>query len=103
MESFFQASLCNCINCVHCDNDFFIFISFPQFIYDLFHISLTILPVVVYFPRRGAFPDSSGKEPPYCLFLGLFVNFSVYQDKEHHSTEDNEFPEYFHCEKKTSP
>ena len=32
----------NCINCVHCDDHFFIFISFPQFIYDLFHISLTI-------------------------------------------------------------
>ena len=39
--SFFQASLRNCINCVHCDDHFFIFISFPQFIYDLFHISLT--------------------------------------------------------------
>ena len=36
---FFQASLRNCINCVHCDDHFFIFISFPQFIYDLFHIS----------------------------------------------------------------
>ena len=39
--NFFQASLRNCINCVHCDDHFFIFISFPQFIYDLFHISLT--------------------------------------------------------------
>ena len=38
---FFQASLRNCINCVHCDDHFFIFISFPQFIHDLFHISLT--------------------------------------------------------------
>ena len=38
---FFQASLRNCINCVHCDDHFFIFISFPQFICDLFHISLT--------------------------------------------------------------
>ena len=37
----FQASLRNCINCVHCVNHFFI--SFPQFTYDLFHISLTIL------------------------------------------------------------
>ena len=35
---FFQASLRNCINCVHCDDRFFIFISFLQFIYDLFHI-----------------------------------------------------------------
>ena len=26
-ESFFQASLCNCINCVHCDDHFFIFTS----------------------------------------------------------------------------
>ena len=39
--NFFQASLRNCINCVHCDDHFFIFISFPQFIYDLFHTSLT--------------------------------------------------------------
>ena len=35
---FFQASLRNCLNCVHCDDHFFIFILFPQFIYDLFHI-----------------------------------------------------------------
>ena len=41
--NFFQASLRNCINCVHCDDHFFTFISFPQFIYDLFHISLTLL------------------------------------------------------------
>ena len=40
--NFFQASLRNCINCVHCDDHFFIFMSFPQFIYDLFHISLTV-------------------------------------------------------------
>ena len=40
-EFFFQASLRNCIKCVHCDDHFFIFISFPQFIDDLFHISLT--------------------------------------------------------------
>ena len=40
--NFFQASLRNCINCVHCDDHFFIFISFPQFIYDLFYISLTL-------------------------------------------------------------
>ena len=39
--NFFQASLLSCINCVHCDDHFFNFISFPQFIYDLFHISLT--------------------------------------------------------------
>ena len=38
---FFRPSLRNCINCVHCDDHFFIFISFPQFIYDLFHISFT--------------------------------------------------------------
>ena len=37
----YQASLCSGINCVHCDNHFFIFISFPQFIYDLFQILLT--------------------------------------------------------------
>ena len=33
-----HASLRNCINCVHFDDHFFIFISFPQFIYDLIHI-----------------------------------------------------------------
>jgi len=43
---FFQASLRNCINCVHCDDHFFIFISFPQFIYDLFHISLTVITLL---------------------------------------------------------
>ena len=31
-----SVSLHNCINCVHCDDHFFIFISFLQFIYDLF-------------------------------------------------------------------
>ena len=46
--NFFQASLRNCINCVHCDDHFFIFISFPQFIYDLFHISLTLVINIVY-------------------------------------------------------
>ena len=44
---FSQASLRNCINCVHCDNHFFIFISFPQFIYDLFHMSLTLKPLML--------------------------------------------------------
>ena len=45
--NFFQAYLRTCINCVHCDDHFFSFVSFPQFIYDLFHISLTlILPSV---------------------------------------------------------
>ena len=34
--NFFQASLRNCISCVHCEDHFFIFILFPQFIYDLF-------------------------------------------------------------------
>ena len=43
---FFQASLRNCINCVHCDDRFFVFISFPQLIYDLFHISLTTPNIV---------------------------------------------------------
>ena len=35
-------NLRNYINCVHCDDHFFIFNSFPQFIYDLFHTSLTV-------------------------------------------------------------
>ena len=38
---FFHPFLRNCINCVHCDDHLFILISFPQFIYDLFHRSLT--------------------------------------------------------------
>ena len=38
---FFQASLHNCINCVHCDDHFFIFISFPQFM--LWFISYIII------------------------------------------------------------
>ena len=38
--NFFQASLRICTNCVHCDDYFFI--SFPQFMYDLFHISLAL-------------------------------------------------------------
>ena len=32
----------NAIYAIHCDDHFFIFNSFPQFIYDLFHISLTL-------------------------------------------------------------
>ena len=44
--NFFQASLRNCINWVHCDDYFLIFISLPQFIYDLFHISLTIIIII---------------------------------------------------------
>ena len=40
-----QASLSNCINCFHCDDHFFTVISFPQFIYDLFHISLTLVSI----------------------------------------------------------
>ena len=44
--NFFQASLRNCINCIHCDDHFFIFISFPQFIYDLFHIIINTVYIV---------------------------------------------------------
>ena len=53
---FFQASLRNCINCVHCDYNFFIFTSFPQFIYDLFHIlgvpSGKCQSTILYLPTR---------------------------------------------------
>ena len=42
-DFFFQASLHNCINCVHCNDHFFIFISFPQFIYDFYMISTWFL------------------------------------------------------------
>ena len=40
----------------HCDDHFFIFISFPQFIYDLFHISLTHLGVYVTVYLLSLFP-----------------------------------------------
>ena len=54
---FFQASLRNCINCVHCDDHFFI--SFPQFIYDLFHISLTFISFTgTYEPTIDLLPTS---------------------------------------------
>ena len=56
--NFFQASLRNCINCVHCADHFFIFISFPQFIYDLFPLSLTVLWYVMVF--SGVVNDVSG-------------------------------------------
>ena len=57
--NFFQASLRNCINCVHCDDHFFIFISFPQFIYDLFHISLTLVSFTgTYEPTIDLLPTS---------------------------------------------
>ena len=57
--NFFQASLRNCINCVHCDDHFFIFISFPQFIYDLFHISLTLISFTgIYEPTIDLLPTS---------------------------------------------
>ena len=49
----FQASLRNCINCVHCDDHFFIFISFPQVIYDLFHISLETSLLHVFWRKYG--------------------------------------------------
>ena len=39
--NFFPASLRNCINCVSLRRSFLHFISFSQFIYDSFHISLT--------------------------------------------------------------
>ena len=47
-DFFFQASLRNCINCVHCDDHLFISISFQQFIYDLFHISLTLKSTLLF-------------------------------------------------------
>ena len=49
----------NCINCVHCEDHFFIFISFPQFIYDLFHISLTLISLTgTYEPTIDLLPTS---------------------------------------------
>ena len=46
-------------NCVHCDDHFFIFISFPQFIYDLFHTSLTLISFTgTYEPTIDLLPTS---------------------------------------------
>ena len=57
--NFFQASLRNCINCVHCNDHFFMFISFPQFIYDVFHISLTLISFTgTYEPTIDLLPTS---------------------------------------------
>ena len=50
---------CNCTNCDHCDDHFFIFISFPQFIYDLFHTSLTLISFTgTYEPTIDLLPTS---------------------------------------------
>ena len=65
----FQASLRNCINCVHCDNHFFIFISFPPFKYDLFHISLTKI-------TKSKYPSMSSFNS-YELRLSIQSNFFV--------------------------
>ena len=46
-DFFFQASLRNCITCVHCNDHFFISISFLPFIYEKFHISLIAKLLVV--------------------------------------------------------
>ena len=46
-DFFFQASSRNCITCVHCDDHFFISISFLPFIYEKFHISLIAKLLVV--------------------------------------------------------
>ena len=43
VNGIWNKSYMNCGNCVHCDDHFFIFISFPQFIYDLFHILLALI------------------------------------------------------------
>ena len=60
----YQASLRSGINCVHCDNHFFIFISFPQFIYDLFQISLTKNIIILI----------NAKKPMMAFFTLLTVN-----------------------------
>ena len=60
----YQASLRSGINCVHCDNHFFIFISFPQFIYDLFQILLTKNIIILI----------NAKKPMMAFFTLLTVN-----------------------------
>ena len=54
------------LNCVHCDSHFFIFISFPQFIYDLFHISLTLISFTgTYEPTTDLLPMSVASGPSW--------------------------------------
>ena len=60
----YQASLRSGINCVHCDNHFFIFILFPQFIYDLFQILLTKNIIILI----------NAKKPMMAFFTLLTVN-----------------------------
>ena len=43
LNFFFKASLRNCINCLHCDDHFFIFISFLQFINTSSFLSLFVI------------------------------------------------------------
>ena len=58
---FFRLLYAICINCVHCDDHFFMFISFPQFIYDLFHISLTVMWKLLS-SKNGTIGSKSTKE-----------------------------------------
>ena len=67
--NFFQASLRNCINYVHCDDHFFFFISFPQFIYDLFHMSLTLRDLLARFWKVNL---SNAKNSAWFFFKNLF-------------------------------
>ena len=60
----YQASLRSGINCVRCDNHFFIFISFPQFICDLFQILLT----------KNIIRLINAKKPMMAFFTLLTVN-----------------------------
>ena len=56
---FFQASLRNCLNCVSLRRSYLHFISFPQFIYDSFHISLTLISFTgTYEPTIDLLPTS---------------------------------------------
>ena len=79
LNFFFQASSYNCINCVHCDDHFFIFISFPQVISDLFHISLTY-GLYSYRPQKWCqhVQNSSGtKNHRQVVSLQSFEHFDV--------------------------
>ena len=73
--NFFPASLRNCINCVHCYDHFFIFVSFPQFIYDLFHISLT--RTCITFESTSMLPTSPVCGSLHCLRRASKVRFAL--------------------------
>ena len=55
----------------HCDDHFFIFISFPQFVYDLFHISLIIIIIIIIIKHEKLNIAEMASESQYQTFYQL--------------------------------